>query len=70
MNPETAPITETPTPAAAPAEPTPTSEPAGVPDGTVLDVRHSDGTFAKEVVVNELDVNGNVVGFHKEIHNA
>jgi hypothetical protein len=71
-------VSGTPTDAATPASEvpaatvadTPTSEPAGVPDGTILEVRHADGSFAQEIIVNELDENGNVVGFHKEVHNG
>ena len=64
---ETTPITETPvetTPVVA--EPT-TSEidptvPAGVPEGTVLDTESG-----QEKVVHDLDENGNVIGWHKEV---
>lgn len=41
------------------------SEPAGVPEGTVLDV-HADGVMVQEVVVHDLDDQGNVIGWHKE----
>jgi len=43
---------------------------AGLPDRTVVDVRQSDGTFSKEIVVIEYDANDNEIGFHKEVHNG
>lgn len=41
-------------------------QPAGVAEGTELKVVHPDGSVTVEVVVHDLDENGNVVGFHKE----
>jgi hypothetical protein len=46
------------------ATPTVVSELAGVPDGTILS--SEDGT-GSEKIVYDLDLNSNVLGWHKEI---
>jgi len=40
---------------------------SGVPEGTVLESTQ-DGQVVREIIVNDLDDNGNVVGWHKQDH--
>ena len=70
MEAQPSPIVESSTPLAQAAPPTDLTQPAGVPDGTILDVRNSDGKFTKEVVVHDLDDSGNIIAFHKEVSNG
>lgn len=40
---------------------------AGVPDGTELTTTTADNTQVVEIIVNDLDGDGNVIGWHKEV---